>query len=214
MLKMPDKDPLVAINEYLKNHLDALSDRQAGRILRGLHTACIQHDGQTRRSGGPFLIHAIAVAQLVRDFGLSIDGQVAALIHDTIEDGRMTRNWANKAFGSRVALIVHALTKHAGQSDQDYFNQIVEASAKFWEIMVVKVLDRYHNLTDPYGGNVEREQRMLSETLGVFQEACRKCRACVPRKQRTDYDDLVDEVINLANQRLREIEPQLTIASP
>jgi len=207
MMKVGDGDILAAIYQFLKNHLVNLSDRQAGQILRAWHTACIQHDGQVRRAdNGPYLIHPTKVAQLARDFGLSVNAEVAALLHNPIEDGRITRHKLKQAFGSQVAFMVHSLTKHPSQDDQDYFSQITTASSKMWEIVVVKVLDRLHNLTDPYGANTEREKKMLLETIGTFQKMCVDCRRFVPRDSRDDYNDLVGQVINLATKRLAETE--------
>lgn len=216
MMKVMDGDILEAISQFLKNHLDNLSDRQAGQVLRAWHTACIQHDGQIRRANGaPYLIHPTKVAQLVRDFGLSVNAEVTALLHDTIEDGRMTRHRLTQAFGNRIAFMVHALTKHPGQSDEVYFAQIEAATAKIWEIIVIKVLDRLHNLTDPYGTNTEREIRMLRETLGAFRKMCTNCRRYVPRDSRDDYNDLVNQMMSLAEKRLREInQPKSAVTAP
>jgi len=197
---------------YLKNHLDNLSDAEAGQILRGLHTACIQHDGQTRRSGGPYLIHPIAVAQLARDFGLSVSAQVAALLHDTVEDCRMTHSKVRLSFGNDIADMVEGLTKHVGEDNETYLQRIPVTASNHWETAVIKTLDRLHNLTTPYGGNTERERRLLNETLNSFRSMCEQNRQHIPQIHLADYDDLVTQVISLASKRLKEVESRDSVA--
>ena len=69
------------------------------------------HSGQTRRTGDPYVVHPLAVAQILATYGLDTATIVAAILHDVIEDTEFTLDALERDFGSEVALLVDGVTK-------------------------------------------------------------------------------------------------------
>lgn len=85
---------------------------------RVLQFATLAHAGQKRKyTGDDYIVHPVAVAQIVRDFGGSVDQQAAALLHDVVEDTDVTIDQVRDAFGDRVADLVGWLTDVSVPSD-------------------------------------------------------------------------------------------------
>lgn len=177
------------------------------------------HLGQTRRIGGRTVEHGMVVSKLAREFGLSLVSEAAGLLHDAIEDAVTAFEKVLRTIlmivlnGPIIAIMVFAVTKWSKDVHQ-YFCQIIWWTAIYWPIIVVKMLDRLHNVTCPYGGQteeeriklLEREKRMLRETVGPFRAMCRICRRYIPTIWLAQYDKLLAKVIYLAMERLAAVE--------
>lgn len=173
--------------------------------------AVVLHLGQSRRCGGRAVEHPMVVSQIVAEFGLGVVAQAAALLHDVVEDMRgfmkLIAVLLVFMFGPVVLIMTVALTKWS-KDTHGYFRQIIFLTRWFWPIIVIKLIDRLHNLICPYGGNAEREKRMLKETIRPFSAMCRICRRFIPVRFLPKYDELRHRVRLLALQRLAEIESQ------
>src|SRR5947207_760549 len=87
------------------------SESQNEEIHQALDLAVQAHDGQLRASGEPFIVHPIAVAETVAEWGLDYEAIVAALLHDVVEDTGITLGQITESFGSKVAELVDGVTK-------------------------------------------------------------------------------------------------------
>ena len=89
--------------EELLNSLPNLSPADATLIELAYHRAEQAHEGQKRRSGEPYFIHCVSVAQILADLKLDATTIAAALLHDTVEDTDLTLEEIEREFGVEVA---------------------------------------------------------------------------------------------------------------
>src|SRR6266700_1500202 len=87
------------------------SQAQNSEIERALVIAQKAHEGQLRASGEPYIIHPVAVAEIVAEWGLDGEAMTAALLHDVVEDTQTPLGWIREQFGATVADLVDGLTK-------------------------------------------------------------------------------------------------------
>lgn len=111
------------------------------------------HEGQVRSSGEPYIIHPIAVCQILADMRMDLDTIVTGILHDTVEDTDTTLEDIKKGFGETVAQLVDGVTKlsritfktnHEKQAEN--FRKMVLAMAKDLRVIIVKLADRTHNM--------------------------------------------------------------------
>jgi (p)ppGpp synthase/HD superfamily hydrolase len=103
------------------------------------------HDGQVRRDGEPYVIHPLEVMFMMEEDGFTEDYQIAAVLHDVVEDseGRWTIDRLRKCgFSERILRIVDILTKKPDQTDDEYEEKILGC----YEASQVKARDMRHNL--------------------------------------------------------------------
>lgn len=156
---------------FLHKVADRFSPEQASRILKALRLAEDIHFGQTRASGEDFLIHPLCVAETLLDWGVSSELIIAALLHDTVEDGTLTISKIQKLFGVEVATYVFALTKH-------FFHQgVTENSISFLKespnILIIKLADRLHNMRTLSSMSKVSQKKNSLETLAVYVPVAR-----------------------------------------
>ena len=122
-------------------------------IKRAYFLAKEAHSGVRRRSGEPYLLHPIAVAQIVIDeIGLGVKSVVAALLHDVVEDTDYTVEDMEHIFGAKVASMVDGLTKMSGVFNADtseqaeYFRKVLLTLSDDVRVILIKIADRLHNM--------------------------------------------------------------------
>src|SRR3989337_229055 len=119
-------DPEVERNEILRQYRRLLrtakpylSGNDAKLIKRAFNTSLEAHKDMRRKSGEPYILHPLAVAQIaVEEIGLGTTSIVSALLHDVVEDTEIELNEIERVFGPRVARIVDGLTKISGVFEQ------------------------------------------------------------------------------------------------
>ena len=125
------------------------------KIRAAYEYAAMLHEGQTRKSGEPYICHPLAVAQIVISLGLDTDSICAALLHDTVEDCADKTNLKEieKRFGADVALIVGGLTKivilkveDKEESHIETLRKMLLAMARDVRVIFIKLCDRLHNM--------------------------------------------------------------------
>ncbi|MBP5356889.1 MAG: HD domain-containing protein [Clostridia bacterium] len=99
------------LNNFKSRCVKYYSESQSDLILKALDFACEKHSGQKRMSGEPYVIHPIAVANIIIDLGLDNQTVCAALLHDTIEDTDTTENEIGEIFGNTIKEMVLGVTK-------------------------------------------------------------------------------------------------------
>ncbi len=187
-----------------KHHWDSTSDLEVGMFYRALHTASFKHRNQPRNGGQTrYIEHLLVVADgLLRlDFGIEV--QISGLLHDVQEDCGMETGEIKRWFGQKVSTIVQVLTKDPSRKEE-YFDQLYEGTEEHYEVIFVKLLDRWHNLTTVWGlRNYEKQLRVLQETVGPMRELFEKCRDLIPDERLEDYDVIVRKVVCSAEGTLR-----------
>lgn len=195
----------LSLDEFVADrHWDDASDAEAGMFLKALHTATFQHRNQTRNGGQTkYTEHLLVVADGLFRLNFGIEVQIAGLLHDVQEDCNMATAEIRRRFGNKVSALVAYLSKDPNNKDV-YFEQLYEGTQDHYEVIFIKLLDRWHNLTTAWGlRNQERQLRLLRETVGPMKELFDRCRNLIPEDRLNDYDVIVRQVVSRAEGKLR-----------
>ena len=132
------------------------------------------HHNVRRRSGEPYMLHPIAVAQIVvDDIGLGYKSIAAALLHDVVEDTDYTVEDIRERFGDRIALLVDGLTKiknvlDAPSMQAENFKRILLTLNDDVRVVLIKLADRLHNCRTIEHMPEHKRDKILSETMFIF----------------------------------------------
>ena len=132
------------------------------------------HHNVRRRSGEPYMLHPIAVAQIVvDDIGLGYKSIAAALLHDVVEDTDYTIEDIRERFGDRIALLVDGLTKiknvlDAPSMQAENFKRILLTLNDDVRVVLIKLADRLHNCRTIEHMPEHKRDKILSETMFIF----------------------------------------------
>jgi GTP pyrophosphokinase len=144
-------------------------------IERAFEYAKKLHDGQLRLSGEPFIIHPLAVAQILADIEQDQVTIAAALLHDVIEDGKVTKEAIAEKFGDEIACLVEGVTK-LGQlvfesrevREAENFRKMLLAMGEDIRVIVIKIADRLHNMQTLQYISREKQIETSIETREIF----------------------------------------------
>src|SRR5215831_3197404 len=155
-------------------------DRQL--IERAYLRASQAHEGQLRKSGEPYMVHCVAVAQTLSELKLDAAAISAALLHDVVEDTDITLEDLETEFGEEVSNLVDGVTKieqlptgvdnmkggKAGSREAEYLRKTFLAMGSDIRVILIKLADRLHNMRTLGYLSPERQRRMARETLEIF----------------------------------------------
>lgn len=166
------------------------------KFTRAVIFAAKKHAGQTRKDGTPYIYHPIEVAGMVRDAGYGEDYQIAAVLHDVLEDTDATDEEV-LAFGQDVYDAVKLLTRPNGMDEAEY----VDAILKNRIATVVKNADKIHNVTDiaflgEPGKRRDPEQRKMARGYAKKAE----------KYYYSKFSNALDEAIGRSLHRLRNVD--------
>ena len=160
----------------LERHIvEANPATDTARIRAAFEYANDHHGPQLRKSGEPYIIHPIAVAEIINELELDQDSIVAALLHDCIEDTDSTHDEIARLFGPQVADLVEGVTKltrmqYTSREDEQMENlrKMFVAMAKDVRVILIKLCDRLHNMrTLQYQSDKKQKEKSL-ETMEVY----------------------------------------------
>jgi guanosine-3',5'-bis(diphosphate) 3'-pyrophosphohydrolase len=144
-------------------------------IQRAFSFAETSHQGQTRKSGGPFIEHPLEVALILADLGMDTTTISAALLHDVVEDTDLTLEQLEREFGPEVAQIVDGLTKldritfrSREQEQAENVRKMIVAMARDIRVLLIKLADRLHNMRTLAPLAPEKQRRIATETLEIY----------------------------------------------
>ncbi|CAB1208076.1 RelA/SpoT family protein [Acinetobacter bouvetii] len=184
--------------QQLKIIIDAyLSESDVERVLMACDYADIAHDGVTRKSGEPYILHPIAVSSILSHMRLDAETLMAALLHDVIEDTEFDKDDITEKFGRTVAELVDGVTKLSHSSDKEYnkaasFRKILQATLQDPRVIIIKLADRYHNMTTLGSLRPDKRQRIAQETFDIF----------VPMARIVGMNEMADNLEHLCYQNL------------
>ncbi|MEJ2171427.1 MAG: RelA/SpoT family protein [Woeseiaceae bacterium] len=152
-----------------------LPQEQLDTILRAYEFGAKAHQGQSRKSGEPYITHPVAVACELADMHLDAQAIIAAILHDTVEDTSASLGDIETQFGEDVAQLVDGVSK----LDQYQFHSQAEAQAESFRkmmlamiedirVILVKLADRLHNMQTLEAMPDGKRERIARETLDVY----------------------------------------------
>lgn len=163
-------DPLLPILSICRQHHP---DEDMEILSRAYARAVRQHSSQRRKSGEPYIIHPIAVAQILADLGMGPLVVAAGLLHDTVEDTDYTLDECRAEFGDTVTRLVDGVTKltkmdYGDSAQAETIRKMVVAMSRDVRVLVVKLADRVHNARTWRYVKPSSAQKKARETLDVY----------------------------------------------
>lgn len=145
------------------------------KVARAYNLAKDAHEGQVRKSGEPYIIHPIAVANIIADMELDIDTVCAGLLHDVVEDTHYELSDMQEMFGKDVAVLVDGVTKLGKikymtkeESQSENLRKMFLAMAKDTRVILVKLADRLHNMRTLEYMDTEKAKYKAQETIDIY----------------------------------------------
>ena len=133
------------------------------------------HEGQFRASGDPYIVHPVAVADLLRDIGASAPVIAAGFLHDVVEDTDLTADQLEEHFGPEVRALVEGVTKLGGlhftnrtEAQAENLRKMFLAMASDIRVVLVKLADRLHNMRTLGSLKREKQERIARETREIY----------------------------------------------
>ena len=144
-------------------------------IDRAVEYARTKHEGQKRKDGSPYIIHPLAVAEIVAETGLDTDAILGAILHDCIEDTDSTYDEIARQFGSTVAALVEGVTKltrveYSTLEEQQMENlrKMFMAMSKDIRVILIKICDRLHNTRTMEYQTPAKQISKSRETMDIY----------------------------------------------
>ena len=164
-----------ALKEFMDYVHSYLSDDECDQIMKAFTLADKAHEGQFRASGEPYIMHPLAVAEILAHLQIDHITLMAALLHDVVEDTEYTKEDIEKLFGSEVAFLVDGVTKlnqfqYETKEDRqmENYRKMILAMAKDVRVVVIKLGDRLHNMRTLKHMRSDKQKRIAKETLEIF----------------------------------------------
>ncbi len=189
--------------DLVKGSYQILNEEEKKIIKDSLIIAYNAHEGQLRKSGELYIYHPLGVAKIVaHNIGLDCDSIAAALLHDVVEDTKLTIKDINKAVGKNIGKIVDGLTKISIlRKNKDYsvqaenYRRMLLTLHNDIRVILIKIADRLHNMrTVEYLDEIKKE-KIASESLYIY----------APLAHRVGLFNLKNELEDLS---LKTIEPK------
>lgn len=162
-------DLMIPVKEYIQN-----TDNLA-LIERAYHYAKDKHEGQFRKSGEPYFTHVLQVAFILAQMHVGPKTICAGLLHDVLEDTDTTREQMEAEFDDEITVLVESVTKIGNiqfKDEKEYLaanhRKIFIAMAKDIRVILIKLVDRLHNMRTLQYKSPESQKKIASETLEVY----------------------------------------------
>ncbi len=159
----------------LKSLTGHLKAEDVAQLESAYHFSEAAHEGQFRKTGDPYIVHPLAVANILAELHLDPQALTAALLHDVMEDTSVTKGEISRKFGKNVAELVDGVSKldriefatheeHQAES----FRKMLLAMARDVRVILIKLADRLHNMRTLGGLPPEKRRRIARETLEIY----------------------------------------------
>ena len=178
-----------------------------GPLSKAYNFAIEAHKNQKRVSGSPYVVHPVAVADILAELKLDSATIITGLLHDTIEDTKTTYDVVLKEFGKEVADLVDGVTKisaleekAADNSQAENFRKLILATSKDIRVLLVKLADRLHNMrTINAFKSEDKKKRIAKETMEIYAPLAERMGMNLIR------DELEDLSFSVLNKEARDL---------
>ena len=172
------KEKRLILKEYrnlLRGLKEGMTASERKQIRLAFEMALDAHANMRRKSGEPYIIHPLKVAQIVvNEMGLGATAAICALLHDVVEDTELTLDDIKREFGIKVAKIIDGLTKVSGVFDltssiqAENFKKLLLTLADDVRVILIKIADRLHNMRTMDSMPRKKQLKIASETLYLY----------------------------------------------
>ena len=163
--------------ELLFRTASYLSPSEQAELEKAVAYAFHAHDGQTRKSGEPYITHPLAVATQLALWHMDIQGLCAGVMHDVLEDTGVSKIEMAAEFGETISEMVDGLSKLEKLKFEDHaehqaesFRKLILAMTKDVRVIVVKLADRLHNMRTLGSMRPDKRRRISKETLEIYAQ--------------------------------------------
>ena len=150
-------------------------EEEVALIEKAFSFAFNAHNGQKRKSGEDYIIHPVAVAKILIEFGMDCQSVISALLHDVVEDTPVTSMDVRKLFGEQVMLLVDGVTKLgkiplASKEEQQAENlrKLLLAMNEDIRVIIIKLADRLHNMRTLKYVPEQKRRDTAKETIEIY----------------------------------------------
>jgi GTP pyrophosphokinase len=165
----------MGIEQLLEKASVYIKENDLLKIREAFEFAEEAHHGQMRKSGEPYILHPLAVAEILVNMQMDATSIIAALLHDVVEDTTVSLETVNDKFGKTCAMLVDGLTKleriqfksKEEQQNENYRKMFV-AMAQDIRVILIKLADRLHNMRTLKYQSEESQRRIAEETIEIF----------------------------------------------
>src|SRR5918996_2914865 len=166
---------MIRFEDLLERVRGYTSDEEREFLRRAYVFSALEHKGQVRHSGEPYLVHPLEVASILADMRLDPVAIAAGLLHDVVEDTLTTIEKIQEHFGPEVAHVVEGVTKISAipfssseERQAENFRKMLLAMVDDIRVILVKLADRLHNMRTLNHLPDERRNRIAQETLDIY----------------------------------------------
>jgi len=204
------------VPEQLQNVIDTVLSFHPSsnklEIIKAYQVAEYLHRNQKRKSGEDYITHPIAVAGMLADLGMTNSTIIAALLHDTVEDTEYNMEQIGIDFGQEVADLVDGVTKldrvkYGQASAAETVRKMVVAMARDIRVLVIKLVDRQHNMRTISFLPIEKQEQKARETLEIYAPLAHRLGMNTIKWELEDlafaclYPKMHEEIVRLVSQR-------------
>jgi GTP pyrophosphokinase len=166
---------MIRFEDLVEKVRAANPDADVELLRRAYVFSAYEHKGQVRRSGEPYLVHPLEVADILADLRMDAVTLAAGLLHDIVEDTPNTIDRIRELFGEQVAHVVEGVTKLSGlqfasseERQAESFRKMLMAMVDDIRVIMVKLADRLHNMRTLQHLPEERRTRIAQETRDIY----------------------------------------------
>ncbi len=152
-----------------------LPDEHLDQVMRAYEFGADAHEGQSRKSGEPYITHPVAVAQELAGMHLDVQAITAAILHDVVEDTEASLGDIEEQFGHEVAQLVDGVSKldqiqfrSRAEAQAESFRKMMMAMIEDIRVILVKLADRLHNMQTLGAMPTSKKKRIARETLDIY----------------------------------------------
>lgn len=216
-----EKENQLIVKQYralLRSIKRSLSAQDRKIIREAFNLSLEAHKNMRRKSGEPYILHPLAVAQIcAEEIGLGVTSVVSALLHDTVEDTDITLELIKLKFGEKVMRIIDGLTKISGVFDQpdrsiqaENFKKMLLTLGDDVRVILIKLADRLHNMRTLDSMSAKSQLKIASETAYVYAPLAHRLGLYAIKTELEDLSTkyLESENYNYVKNKLNETKTQ------
>ena len=152
-----------------------LKPKDVDHVREAIEFSRAAHHGQMRHSGDPYISHPLAVARILTPLHIDVQAIIAALLHDVVEDTKITNDQVAEKFGKPVAELVEGLSKldriqfeTREDAQAENFRKMLLAMARDVRVILIKLADRLHNMRTLDSMAPDKRERIARETMEIY----------------------------------------------